>query len=113
MKKIIAAVCVTMLVMSVICGVLFVKVNRNYNDKLDQISADYESNIRSMNSKLNEVQNKYDELYERNQDLEENVYKYMETKEPYEITIRHDGELHQWYATKRGLFGNGGHMIVY
>lgn len=113
MKKTIVIVLVTMIVMSIIWGTVFMKVNRKHNEELDNLKAEWNSISVEYKSEFNELQRDYTELFDRNQDLEENVYKYMETKEPYEITVHHGDETHQWYATKRGFFGEAGHIVCH
>lgn len=109
MKKNLIMILITVFVFSGIFLIGLNKVKCDYNVQLEEVKDSYETRIK--NTKANYEQ-EYSELENEMDDLQNQVYNYMETDEPYEITIKHGDELHCWYSDKND-FNNRKHLICY
>lgn len=108
MKKTIIGILVTIIAVSGIYLTVLKKVEGKYSTQLEEVKDSYETQIENMKES-------YLELEEEMNNLQDQVYTYMETEEPYEITVRHNGESHTWFnSSRRGLFNNSrGHVICH
>lgn len=111
MKKTIIGILVTIVAVSGMYLIGLKKVEENYNVQLEEVKNSYETQINNMKESYKES---YSELENEMDNLQTQVYNYMETDEPYEITVEHNGERHTWYNKegKRGLFSKA-HVICY
>ena len=112
MKKTIIGILVTIIAVSGVYLIELKKVEENYNVQLEEVKNSYETQISNMKEQYKES---YSELENEMDNLQTQVYNYMETNKPYEITVEHDGKRHTWYNKegKRGLFNSKKHVICY
>lgn len=108
MKKNLIMVLITVLVFGGVCIIGLNKVKCDYNVQLEEVQNSYETQIKNMKANYEQ---EYSELEVEMDELQNQVYNYMETDDPYEITVRHDDELHCWYGDNKDF--NKKHITVY
>ena len=101
---------VLMTVLVVGCIITTHMLDKKYDQNLGDLKTTYEAKIESIKDSY---ESKYNQLNDSKVELENQIYNCM-TGEPYDFTIRHDDETHNWYATdNKGIFRDKTHIICY
>nr|DAV24924.1 MAG TPA: hypothetical protein [Bacteriophage sp.] len=104
MKKVIIAIMATVCVMSIGFYGVMMRMNAKYDEDLNNLKNDYDRQIQLLIDKNTDSNNRMSEL-------ETQVWNKF-NKEPYEITVDHDGVTYIYKSDNNSIFSHEVRMVI-